>query len=114
MSYLHFNNNKNMPARHYTLQAGTLQFKQFTKLNSESKRAWFEINAFAFQYLFYLWVKTAGSPPKMPPPMFDAVLDGVIVMVNNVLSSQSIKNCADLVRALEARVLAIKPSSQPV
>ena len=92
-----------MPPSHDALRAGNLQFKQFTKLLSESKRAFFEINAYAFQYIFYIWLLT--GPVQVPPVMnFDRVIDKAITMVDHVLSNQAINNCADLQRALEARV----------
>lgn len=40
------------------LRAGRLQFKRFCKFNSFSKRAFFEIHAFALRHLYYSWLLT--------------------------------------------------------
>jgi len=104
MSYLHMNSHMNMPASHNLLRAGRLQFKLFSKILSESKQAFFVLQSKSFLYLFYHWIRTSGTPPRVPPPNFEAVLGAVIEMVDIVLQDHAINNCHELQIALERQV----------
>ena len=100
MSYLHMNSHMNMPASHNLLKAGRFQFKLYSKMLSESKPAFFVLQSEAFLYLFYHWIKTSGTPPRVPPPNFETVLGNVIQMVDTVLQDDTINSCHDLQKAL--------------
>ena len=54
--YLHLNTEVVAP-EHTRLRAGRVQFKKFCKLNSMSKRAFFELNCFGLRYVYKEWKK---------------------------------------------------------
>ena len=55
MSYLHMNEDRNMPASHYRLMAGRSQFKTFSELQSQSKQAFFVLQSESLKFLYYRW-----------------------------------------------------------
>jgi hypothetical protein len=76
MVYFYLNKD-DVSSSHKRLRAGRKQFKRFVKLNAMSKKTFYEINAFALRYLYYLWKKEVKKckQERSTFPNFNLVLD---------------------------------------
>jgi len=89
--YLHMNE-RDVAPQYTKLVAGRVQFKRFCKLNSMSKRAFFEINCFGLRYLYKAWTKKVeeigeGNVPKLMGS-FSEVMDEAKAVVHAVLTER--------------------------
>jgi len=72
------------------LRAGRKQFKTFCRLNSVSKRSFYEIHCFAFRYFAILW-KAEMAKASIVFPEFKKIMDPSKEAVNLLM----MENIAD-------------------
>jgi len=84
MSYLHMNEGRQMPTWHYKVQAQRIQFKNFCRLNSQSKQTFFIIHAEALRYVFNRWVKTK-DPNHERLTDFKELISEAVNLIDSVL-----------------------------
>lgn len=88
------------------LRAGRKQFKRFARLNSMSKKAFFELHAFLMTYLYKLWlVKSFQTQPRMPN--FNDIVDETREEMHEFLKNQRLIDIEAL-RSIWNEIIAIK------
>jgi hypothetical protein len=110
MIYLHMNKGEVAPSQKKLL-AGRVQFKKFCKLNSMSKRAFFEIHAFCLRYVFTEWCQMIETNGKENIPQlmgsFSTCMENTKKQVHALLEER-IGDVQGLIFKLDARLQAQK------
>lgn len=106
MVYLYLNRDE-VSTNHKKLRAGRKQFKTFAKLNSMSKKTFYELHSFALSCSFYIWKnETSLLQSKKSLPNFNDTLDKAREEVHELLRNR-ISDIAELKKKAHFRLMHI-------
>jgi len=90
------------------VRAGRKEFKQFCKLNAQSKRTFFELHCFAFCYFSMLW-KREIEKQNAVFPVFGAIMGSTKKAVQQVMTD-NLRDIDELKSAGHTRLHQLKCS----